>query len=134
MVLVLLAALALNGSARADTPVTITCGKNSKHAVAITFDDGPSRRFTPQILALLQQYQAKATFFVLGEKVEKYPDLIKAEMGGGHEVGNHTFSHPHLLKTDQMARERELERTELELELLGCPTSGKNHAATVQRI
>ena len=93
--------------------------------MAITFDDGPSRQFTPQILALLQQYQAKATFFVLGEKVEKFPDLIRAEMRGGHELGNHTFSHPRLLKTDQLARERELERTRLDLSLLGCPENEK---------
>jgi peptidoglycan/xylan/chitin deacetylase (PgdA/CDA1 family) len=126
VVLVLLAALGLNGSARAETPAAIiTCGDSSRHAVAITFDDGPSRRFTPQILALLKQYQAKATFFVLGEKVEKYPDLIKAEMRGGHELGNHTFSHPRLLKIDQMARERELERTRLDLSLLGYPNSEK---------
>ena len=93
--------------------------------MAITFDDGPSRRFTPLILALLKQYQAKATFFVLGCKVEKYPGVVKAELAGGHELGNHTYSHPRLLKTDRLARQRELEQTELDLELLGCPTAGK---------
>jgi peptidoglycan/xylan/chitin deacetylase (PgdA/CDA1 family) len=123
--IVLLLTLGLSVEAWAATPVTITCGNSAKHAVAITFDDGPSPKFTPQILALLKEYGAKATFFVLGEKIEKYPDLIKAEMRGGHELGNHTYSHPHLVKSDQKARERELERTGLDLSLLGCPNTEK---------
>jgi peptidoglycan/xylan/chitin deacetylase (PgdA/CDA1 family) len=101
-------------------PSTIWAGEPSNHAVALTFDDGPSPRYTPEILALLKQYRAHATFFVLGRKVEKYPWLIKAMLQDGHEVGNHTFSHPRLPKTDQWARERELERTCLDLDLLGC--------------
>ncbi len=105
---------------RAESPVIITSGGSAKHAVALTFDDGPSPLYTPKILALLKEYQAKATFFVLGCKVEKYPALIKAELEAGHELGNHTYSHPRLLKTDRLARERELERTRLELDLLGC--------------
>ncbi len=119
------AAGVLAGPGRAAAPMAITCGNDSKRAVAITFDDGPSRRFTPQILALLKQYQAKATFFVLGCKVEKYPELIKAEIEDGHEMGNHTYSHPRLLKTNQMARVQELERTRLELDLLGCPRNSR---------
>lgn len=102
-------------------PVTIRAGAASEHAVAITFDDGPSPLYTPQILDLLEQYQAHATFFVLGCKVEKYPWLVKAMLRRGHEVGNHSFSHPRLTETDQLARERELETTRLDLDLLGCP-------------
>lgn len=113
------------GPGSAAAPMAITCGNGSKHAVAITFDDGPSRRFTPQILALLKQYQAKATFLVLGCKVKKYPDIVKAEIQDGHELGNHTYSHPRLLKTNQMARVQELERTRLELDLLGCPRNSR---------
>jgi len=112
-------------TAGAASPVTIISGDSSKHAVALTFDDGPSPRFTPQVLALLKQYQAQATFFVLGCKVEKYPALIKAELEAGHELGNHTYSHPRLLKINQTARERELERTRLDLDLLGCPQGSK---------
>jgi peptidoglycan-N-acetylglucosamine deacetylase len=105
----------------AGSRLVITSGGDAKHAVALTFDDGPSPRYTPQILALLKQYQAQATFFVLGCKVEKYPALIKAELEGGHELGNHTYSHPRLLKTNQLARAKELGRTRLCLDLLGCP-------------
>jgi peptidoglycan/xylan/chitin deacetylase (PgdA/CDA1 family) len=105
----------------AESPVVITSGGSSKAAVALTFDDGPSPLFTPQILALLKRYKAQGTFFVLGRKVEAHPGLIKDMMTAGHEVGNHTFSHPHLPKTDRLARTRELEHTRLALALLGCP-------------
>ena len=125
MLAMLLLALGMVAPAMAVTPVTISSGSSSKHAVAITFDDGPSPRYTPQILALLKQYHAMATFFVLGCKVEKYPAVIKAALTAGHELGNHTFSHPRLLKTSQTDRERELERTRLDLDLLGCPKNCK---------
>jgi peptidoglycan/xylan/chitin deacetylase (PgdA/CDA1 family) len=99
----------------------IWCGPASEHEVALTFDDGPSPRYTREILALLKQYQAKATFFVLGRKVEKYPQIIKAMLREGHEVGNHTFDHPRLTEIAKRECERELERTRLDLDLLGCP-------------
>ena len=76
---------------QAGSPVVITSGGSAKPAVALTFDDGPSPRYTPQILALLKQYQARGTFFVLGGKVEQHPGLIKEMLAAGHEVGNHTL-------------------------------------------
>ena len=103
----------------------IWAGESTKHAVALTFDDGPSPLFTPKILALLKQYQAHATFFVLGRKVEKYPGLVQAELQAGHEVGNHSFSHPYLTESSQFTREKELERTDMALDLLGCPKKGR---------
>ena len=109
----------------AGSQVIITSGGSAKHAVALTFDDGPSPRYTPQILALLKQYQAQGTFFVLGCKVEQHPGLIKEILAAGHEVGNHTHSHCRLPKTDQLARARELERTCLDLDLLGCPKDSR---------
>ena len=109
----------------AGSPVIITSGGSAKQAVALTFDDGPSPRYTPQIMALLKQYQARGTFFVLGGKVEKHPDLIQAMLAAGHEVGNHSYSHCRLLKTDRLARARELERTCLALDLLGCPKGSR---------
>jgi len=62
-------------------------------AVYLTFDDGPIPESTPFILETLRQYDAKATFFMVGQNVERYPelfDMIKAE---GHQVGNHTYNH-----------------------------------------
>lgn len=106
-------------------PVTVWAGNPSSHMVALTFDDGPSPRYTPEILALLKHYQAHATFFVLGRKVERFPWVINAMLKGGHEVGNHSFTHPRLTKSDQVVRERELERTGLDLDLLGCPQENR---------
>jgi peptidoglycan-N-acetylglucosamine deacetylase len=113
------------GPVKGEQPATIWAGGPSKHAVALTFDDGPSPLYTSKILGLLKHYQAKATFFVLGSKVEQYPWLVKNILRGGHEVGNHSFTHLRLTKCDQPTRERELERTRLDLDLLGCPQEHK---------
>ncbi|MCK9374636.1 MAG: polysaccharide deacetylase family protein [Syntrophobacterales bacterium] len=102
-------------------PVTVWAGASTAKAVALTFDDGPSPEYTPQIMALLKQYHAHGTFFVIGCKVERYPWLIRAQLRDGNEIGNHSFSHPRMTEEDQASRERELERTSLDLELLGCP-------------
>lgn len=61
--------------------------------VAITFDDGPDILYTPEILTILKQYDAKATFFTVGFRAEKYPDIIKRQMNEGHEIANHTYEH-----------------------------------------
>jgi peptidoglycan/xylan/chitin deacetylase (PgdA/CDA1 family) len=112
---------AVHPAGAAADPVTIWAGKPSRHEVALTFDDGPSPVYTREIMALLKQYQAKATFFVIGSKVERHPELIKALVQGGHEVGNHTFDHCRLTRAPQPVRELELERTRVDLDLLGCP-------------
>ncbi|MEH7415839.1 polysaccharide deacetylase family protein [Neobacillus drentensis] len=67
--------------------------KTKEKLVAITFDDGPHPIFTPQILDLLAKYNARATFFVAGNKVVRFPDVLKREVEEGHEIANHTFSH-----------------------------------------
>jgi peptidoglycan/xylan/chitin deacetylase (PgdA/CDA1 family) len=105
----------------AGSPAVVTSGDSSKRAVALTFDDGPSPLYTPRVLALLRHYKARGTFFVLGRKVEENPGLIKNMLAAGHEVGNHTYSHPHLPRIDHLARTREMERTRVLLDLLGCP-------------
>jgi peptidoglycan/xylan/chitin deacetylase (PgdA/CDA1 family) len=111
----------IQGPAWAAEPVTVWAGAPTEKAVALTFDDGPSPTYTPQILALLKKYHARGTFFVMGRKVEQYPWLVRAELKDGNEVGNHSFSHPRLTKEDQLSRERQLERTAVDLDLLGCP-------------
>ncbi len=64
-------------------------------AVALTYDDGPSK-YTPQILDCLERYGAKATFFVVGTGVNSYPDTIRRADALGMEIGNHTMTHPKL--------------------------------------
>jgi len=61
----------------------------------LTFDDGPSA-YTQEILDLLAQYDAKATFFVIGRAADRQPELIEAIYAAGHGLGNHTYSHPSL--------------------------------------
>ncbi len=68
-------------------------GNPDIRAVALTFDDGPHPRFTPQLLALLAQYHIKATFFVVGKQAERFPELVRAEVAAGHIIGNHTYHH-----------------------------------------
>ena len=64
-----------------------------EQGVYLTFDDGPTPGITEWILEILRRYDAKATFFVLGKNVERYPDLYEKILAEGHSVGNHTYSH-----------------------------------------
>lgn len=73
-------------------------GDPAKKQVALTFDDGPHPKYTPKILEILRRYNIKATFFLVGELAERNPALVKAEVGGGHNVGNHTYHHVNLTK------------------------------------
>ena len=66
---------------------------NDRMEIALSFDDGPHPRLTPIILDILAEYGIKATFFMVGENVEYYPDAARAVVEAGHEIGNHTFSH-----------------------------------------
>lgn len=84
-------------------------GEPSRREVAITFDDGPHPQYTPQILAVLATYHAKATFFVIGKMVEANPQLVKEELAAGHSVGNHTFHHANLTKVPQRLVETEIQ-------------------------
>jgi len=69
-------------------------GKPKK--VALTFDDGPSEEWTSQILDVLRSAKVPAAFFVVGEQVLRFPELVDEASADGHLIGNHTFSHPHL--------------------------------------
>ena len=80
--------------------------------VAITFDDGPHPVFTPQILEILAKYNAKATFFVAGNKAERFPEVLKRVAKEGHEVGNHTYSHLITSKISAVKLTEELKRTD----------------------
>jgi len=66
--------------------------------VALTFDDGPNPRFTPQVLQLLRRYHAKAVFCVIGREVQRYPDVVRAIVADGHRLCNHTMAHDQRLR------------------------------------
>ena len=70
--------------------------RNSNKKIALTFDDGPYPVYTRIILEILRKYNIKATFFLIGENVEYYGDILSEIISEGHELGNHTFSHKKL--------------------------------------
>jgi peptidoglycan-N-acetylglucosamine deacetylase len=73
----------------------------AKNKIVLSFDDGPDRRWTPKILDILREKHAPAVFFVIGEEANTSPDLLRREYDEGHEIGNHTFTHP---KFDEISR------------------------------
>jgi peptidoglycan/xylan/chitin deacetylase (PgdA/CDA1 family) len=84
-------------------------GSSRRKWLALTFDDGPHPYFTPALLTILKQYDVKATFFLVGDMAERHPELVRAEFGAGHDIGNHTYDHINLTKipTEEVATEIE---------------------------
>jgi peptidoglycan/xylan/chitin deacetylase (PgdA/CDA1 family) len=73
--------------------------KDNGNNLYITFDDGPDPQVTPEVLERLEHFQAKATFFCVGEKVNRYPGLFNSLLENGHSIGNHTHNHLNGRKT-----------------------------------
>ncbi|MFB5758840.1 polysaccharide deacetylase family protein [Paenibacillus medicaginis] len=84
--------------------------------IALTFDDAPDPRFTPYILDALKQNHIKATFFVVGDKAERYPELVKRMVREGHIVGNHSFNHPNFNKISLRQFQRQTIKTGLAIQ------------------
>ena len=80
--------------------------------VALTFDDGPSVPFTGQVLDILRRDRVHATFFLCGANAERYPELVRRILSEGHEIGNHTYSHPWLYLTSRERIAGEIDRTQ----------------------
>lgn len=74
---------------------TVFRGPTNVQSIAFTFDDGPDPVFTPQILDVLREHNAKATFFVVGQCAERHPDLVGQLVRDGHQIASHTYSHAH---------------------------------------
>jgi peptidoglycan/xylan/chitin deacetylase (PgdA/CDA1 family) len=109
--------------------------------VALTFDDGPSPVYTPRILEVLQRLHAPATFFAIGYLAAAYPDLVRAEIAAGMDVGNHTYNHPEVPPFNQLParlRNDEIDLAAEELRAAGAspvlfrPPAGSNSAAVVR--
>jgi peptidoglycan-N-acetylglucosamine deacetylase len=90
-------------------------GPRDRRALALTFDDGPSES-TPEILDALGQYGARATFFQCGANVERLPEIARTVAAGGHEIGNHSYSHPYLFLRSPGGIESELRRAQEAIE------------------
>ena len=85
--------------------------ETNQKLVALTFDDGPTKNVN-QILPLLDKYNAKATFFLIGEEIEKHPEEAKKIVDAGHQIGNHTYSHNRMVfKTPSYIKE-EIQKTD----------------------
>lgn len=80
--------------------------------VALTFDDGPHPTETAKIVELLEKFGARATFFVIGENAEKYPDALRMVASNGHEIANHTYSHASLGRYSAQRIQNEISRAE----------------------
>ncbi|NNU85195.1 polysaccharide deacetylase family protein [Geobacillus sp. BMUD] len=74
----------------------IECVETPHKVVAITFDDGPNPVYTFDVLEILEKVSGKATFFMIGSHMEKYPEVVETVEAQGHEIGNHTYSHANL--------------------------------------
>lgn len=91
---------------------TLVRGPRDERVVALTFDDGPNPPYTQEILGVLRRENVRATFFVVGRAAQAYPNVLKLETQEGDAVGNHTWSHGHLLLYDRRRLRRTLERTD----------------------
>ncbi len=101
-------------------PVVIAARRaDAAKAVALTFDDGPHPTYTPQLLDILAKNNARATFFVLGIYVKKYPDLVRRMLREGHEVGIHSWAHANFTRISSAAAGEDIARCQRLLQSLG---------------
>jgi peptidoglycan/xylan/chitin deacetylase (PgdA/CDA1 family) len=98
------------------TPEEPSITFNSVHVdgpyIALTFDDGPSATLTPKLLDLLAAHHIKATFFVIGENVAEHPEIVARAAQEGHEIANHSWSHPNFGKMSDESVRRQLQQTD----------------------
>jgi peptidoglycan-N-acetylglucosamine deacetylase len=87
-------------------------GDPQQKKIALTFDDGPSAVYTEQVLNILAHYQVKATFFMVGENVAKYPQISRMVAQAGHSIENHSYSHPNMIFKSNKGVRREIDRAE----------------------
>jgi peptidoglycan-N-acetylglucosamine deacetylase len=103
------------------TPRLVYRVKTGEPFVALSFDDGPDPTYTPQVLAILERYQAKATFFLIGERALRYPEVVARIKAAGHEVGNHYFMNGATLGHSDAEFLAYLQRTEQAIGIVGQP-------------
>lgn len=91
-------------------------GQVRQKIIALTFDDGPDQRFTPQVLDVLKKYHVQATFFLMGSRVKKHPHIAERIVNEGHVVGNHTYWHPQLTESGEHSMKWEITKTEKQIQ------------------
>jgi peptidoglycan/xylan/chitin deacetylase (PgdA/CDA1 family) len=105
-------ALKPKSSPVAEEKTTVSSVHVDSPYIAMTFDDGPNEKLTPKLLDLLAQHHIHATFFVLGENAIQHPEILKRAVQEGHEIGNHSWSHPNLAKASEETVRSQIKRTE----------------------
>jgi peptidoglycan-N-acetylglucosamine deacetylase len=96
----------------AEEKTTISSVRIAAPYIALTFDDGPNEKLTPRLLDLLAQHHIHVTFFVLGECAERNPEILRRAAREGHEIGNHSWSHPNFAKMSDETVRTQIKRTE----------------------
>lgn len=96
----------------------ILSGSPQKREIALTFDDAPDTHFTPLVLDQLKRMNVKATFFIVGNRAEKHPDIVKRIAREGHAIGNHSYSHPNFNNLSDQAFRKEIQKTDQILQRL----------------
>lgn len=95
-------------------------GNEGDKRIALTFDDGPHPRYTPEILGILDEYGIKATFFFIGQNIEYFPETAHMVFEAGHEIGNHTYSHSSMWSSTPEMMAEEIGKNDKLLKGLGC--------------
>lgn len=90
-------------------------GNPADKALYLTFDDGPDRACTPELLDLLREHRAHASFFLVGRNIERHPELVQRMVDEGHRLGNHSYTHP---RFGQLSLARQLEEIDVTDRLL----------------
>ena len=101
-----------SGNVAAESSITFSLVHVDGPCIAMTFDDGPSATLTPRLLDILAAHHIKATFFVIGENVGEHPEIVARAAREGHEIGNHSWSHPNLARMSDDTVRRQLWRTD----------------------
>jgi peptidoglycan/xylan/chitin deacetylase (PgdA/CDA1 family) len=101
-----------NRNILAESPITFSSVHVDGPYIAMTFDDGPSATLTPKLLDILAAHRIKATFFVIGENVAEHPEIVARAAREGHEIGNHSWSHPNFGKMSDDGVRSQLQRTD----------------------
>src|SRR5213595_2513036 len=101
-----------NENAATESIITFSSVHVDGPYIAMTFDDGPSTTLTPKLLDLLAAHHIKATFFVIGENVAEHPEIVARAAREGHEIANHSWSHPNFGKMSDESVRRQLQQTD----------------------
>ena len=100
---------------------SLTSVITKEKVVALTFDDGPHPEYTPRVIEILARHQARATFFMVGQAAQRYPDLVRKIGEAGHAIGGHSWDHSSFRRLTGRQRRRQMRACEQVLAPYGQP-------------